>query len=112
MRRLPRSQSVMRVLRVCRVQIPSRHKCDELEESDTAAVSSCIRSCTEGRRTGGRIRCKKRFLTFFGHVFTFLRLLFSERFLLKNAGKVQSGKQINLKHFQNNSNEIDQWVHK
>jgi len=29
----------------------------------------------------------------------------------KNVGKVQSGKQINKKHFQNNSNEI-QWVHK
>jgi len=26
---------------------------------------------------------------------------------LKNVGKVQSGKQINKKHFQNNSNEID-----
>jgi len=30
----------------------------------------------------------------------------------KNVDKVQSGKQINKKHFQNNSNEIDQWVHK
>jgi len=29
---------------------------------------------------------------------------------LKNVGKVQSGKQINKKHFQHNSNEI-QWVH-
>ena len=28
---------------------------------------------------------------------------------LKNVGKVQSGKQINKKHFQNNSNEIDLW---
>jgi len=27
--------------------------------------------------------------------------------LLKNVGKVQSGKQINKKHFRNNSNEID-----
>ena len=26
---------------------------------------------------------------------------------LKNVGEVQSGKQINKKHFQNNSNEID-----
>ena len=34
--------------------------------------------------------------------------LFFERFLfLKNIGKVQSGKQINKKHFQNNSNEIN-----
>jgi len=43
-----------------------------------------------------------RFVTFF---------LLSERFLfyilLKNVGKVQSGKQINKKHFRNNSNEID-----
>ena len=29
--------------------------------------------------------------------------------LKKNVGKVQSGKQINKKHFQNNSNEIDLW---
>ena len=28
-------------------------------------------------------------------------------FIFKNVGKVQSGKQINKKHFQNNSNEID-----
>jgi len=44
----------------------------------------------------------------------FLRCFFyfSNVFLfLKNVGKVQSGKQINKKHFQNNSNEI-QWVHK
>ena len=40
-------------------------------------------------------RCKKHF-TFF--------------LFLKNVGKVQSGKQINKKHFQNNSNEIH-WVH-
>ena len=42
----------------------------------------------------------KRFLAFFyfGHVFNVFR---------KNVGKVQSGKQINEKHFQNNSNEID-----
>jgi len=33
---------------------------------------------------------------------------FSDVFLfLKNVGKVESGKQINKKHFQNNSNEID-----
>ena len=39
------------------------------------------------------------FLTFF---FIFQTFLFK-----KNVGKVQSGKQINKKHFQNNSNEID-----
>ena len=45
--------------------------------------------------------------------FTFLTFfLFSKRFFIfKNVDKVQSGKQINKKHFQNNSNEI-QWVHK
>ena len=49
-----------------------------------------------------RHRCKKTFF-YFGHVF-----LFSKRFfILKNVGKVQIGKQINKKHFQNNSSEID-----
>jgi len=44
------------------------------------------------------------FLTFF-NVF-----LFSKRFFIfKNVGKFQSGNQINKKHFQNNSNEIDLW---
>ena len=28
-------------------------------------------------------------------------------FLILKNGKIQSGKQINKKHFQNNSNEID-----
>jgi len=37
------------------------------------------------------------FLTFFD----FPKVFF------KNVGKVQSGKQINKKHFQNNSNEIE-----
>jgi len=56
-------------------------------------------------------RCKKTFLRFFGHVrfFTFFNVFsYSKRFLFKkNVGKVQSGKQINKKHFQNNNNEID-----
>jgi len=62
----------------------------------------------------GRVhKCKKNVILrffYFGHVILhFLTFfLFSERFLfLKNVGKVQSGKQINKKHFQNNSNEID-----
>jgi len=49
-----------------------------------------------------RHRCKKRFLilvTFFYFPNVF--------FNLKNVGKVQVGKQINKKHFQNNSSEID-----
>jgi len=49
----------------------------------------------------------------FGHVFfcVFDVFYFPNVFfyLKKNAGKVQSGKQINKKHFQNNSNEIDLW---
>jgi len=55
-------------------------------------------------------RCKKRFLRFlfWSRFFTFLTFYFLNGFLfLKNVGKVQSGKQINSKHFQNNSNEID-----
>jgi len=53
-------------------------------------------------------RCKKRFF-YFGHVFTFFNVFyFPNVFLfLKNVGKVQSGKQINKKHFQYNSNEIN-----
>ena len=47
---------------------------------------------------------------YFGHVFYVF--LFSKRFfILKNVGKVQSGKQINKKHFENNINEIKS-VHK
>jgi len=55
--------------------------------------------------------CKKRFYVFyFGHVFTFFKtfFLFSKRFsFFKNVGKVHSVKQINKKHFQNNSNDTD-----
>jgi len=49
------------------------------------------------------------YVFYFGHIFTIFNVfLFSKRFLfLKNVGKGQSGKQINKKHFQNNSNEID-----
>jgi len=61
------------------------------------------------------VRYKKRFYVFF-ILITFLTFLtfclFSKPFFyLKNVGKVQSGKQVNKKHFQNYSNEI-QWVHK
>jgi len=58
-------------------------------------------------------RCKKRFLRFFlfwSRFFTFFNvfLIFQTFFLFsKNVIKVHSGKQINKKHFQNNSNEID-----
>jgi len=58
-------------------------------------------------------RCKNVFLRFFlnsGHVFLrfFGVFYFPDVFLfLKNVGKVQSGKQVNKKHFRHNSNEID-----
>ena len=57
-------------------------------------------------------KCEKRFLRFFILVtfFTFFNVFFIFQtffYFLKNVGKVQSGKQINKKHFQNNSNEID-----
>ena len=43
---------------------------------------------------------------YFGHVLTFF--IFQTFFIFKeNVGKVQNGKQINKKHLQNNSNEID-----
>jgi len=45
------------------------------------------------------IDIKKRFFTFF--------LFFKRFFYFKKVGKVQGGKQINKKHFQNNSNEIE-----
>jgi len=58
---------------------------------------------------------KNVFLRFFHILVTFFTFLtffyFLDVFYLKNVGKVHSGKQINKKHFQNNSNEI-QWVHK
>jgi len=53
-------------------------------------------------------RCKKRSFTFFLFWSRFNVFYFSKVFLfLKNVGKVQNGKQINKKHLQNNSNEID-----
>jgi len=54
----------------------------------------------------------KTLFTFFILVTFLTFFLFSKRFLfIKHVGKVLSGKHINKKHFQNNSNEI-QWVHK
>jgi len=53
----------------------------------------------------------KSFLRFFNFGHVFLRFLtyfiFQTFFSFKNVGKVQSGKQVNKKHFQNKSNEID-----
>ena len=87
-----------------------------------SAVNPLLRSIDGAdRRTDAQLfhrpcsayhRCKKNVFTFF-ILFTFvrfLRFLFSKRFfILKNVGKVQSGKKINKKHFQDNSNEIDLW---
>jgi len=48
------------------------------------------------------------YIFYFGHVFYVFNVfyfIFQTFFLfLKNVGKVQIGKQINKKHFQNNSN--------
>ena len=57
-------------------------------------------------------RCKKRFLRFlfWSRFLTFLKTFFNFPnvfFIFKNVDKVQSGMQINKKHFQNDSNEID-----
>jgi len=57
-----------------------------------------------------RIDVKNVFTFFyFGHVFNVFNVFLSSKrfFIFKNVGKVQSGKQINKTHFQNNSNEID-----
>jgi len=49
--------------------------------------------------------CKKTFTFFILATFFYVFLIFQTFFLfLKNVGKVQSGKQINKKHFQNDMN--------
>jgi len=62
-----------------------------------------------------RIIAVKTFFTFFYILVTFFAFLtffiFQTFFISKNVGEVQSGRQINNKHFQNNSSEI-QWIHK
>jgi len=64
-------------------------------------------SASEGN--SDTIDVKKRFFRFlFGRVF-YVFFIFQTFFIQKNVGKVQSGKQINKKHFQNNSNEIAQY---
>jgi len=57
-----------------------------------------------------RHRCKDVFtlFLFWSRFYVFnVYFYFPNVFYLKNVGKVQSGKQINKKHFQNNSNETD-----
>ena len=39
--------------------------------------------------------------------YVFNVFIFQAFFIFKNVGKVQSSKQLNKKHFQNNSNETD-----
>ena len=61
-------------------------------------------------RLGAMHRCKKRLRVLFQSRFVrFLTFFIFQTFLFlnKNVGKVHSGLQINKKHFQNNSNEID-----
>ena len=73
-----------------------------------AAALHHVRPCASSIRR----RCKKNVFLFCPRFLRFWRfVLFSKRFFLfsENVGKVQSGKQINNKHFQNNSNEIDLW---
>jgi len=74
----------------------------ELEQSDRQrmnVVTLAPRHLQPATRAVSLIDVKNAFYVFF--IFrTFL-------VFLKNVGKVQSGKQINKKHFQNNSNETD-----
>ena len=53
------------------------------------------------------IDVKNIFYVFLVTFLTFFDVFFYFSNVFKNVGKVQSGKQINKKHFQNNSNEID-----
>ena len=81
-------------------------KTDMLGRSDRSVAAAPVECFLDSRLTERlvdrlihSINVKKTFFTFF---------LFSKRFFIfKNVGKVQSGKQINKKHFQNNSNETD-----
>jgi len=59
-------------------------------------------------------RCKNVFTFFFKFWSRFLRFLTffyfpNVFFFQKNVGKIQSGKQINKKHLQNDSNEMAQY---
>jgi len=61
-----------------------------------------------GNKVSRTIHVENVFASFFILV-TFLRFFYFPNvfFIFKNVRKVQSGKQTNEKHFQNNSNEID-----
>jgi len=79
-----------------------------LEKSPLNACSSVFRWTVHS--------CKNVFHVFYilVTIFTFLTFIYFKKrfyFYFKKRCKVESGKQINKKHFQNNSNEIE-WVHK
>jgi len=95
-----------------------KHRTLKADTHDGRHLSGRVGPCVRGPDTSARhisavsvIDVKKTFLRFFYfcHVFTFFKhfFYFPNVFYLKNVGKVQSGKQINKKHFQNNSNETD-----
>jgi len=80
------------------------------ETDDEMRLRVCTREQCRG--AGGQHGCKKTFLRFlfWSRFLTFLTFfLFPKRFLFKNKtlAKFRLTKQINKKHFQNNSNEID-----
>ena len=88
-----------------RLQQPDQRRRLSCRTRSTCNMKLVEMSSTSHRRHQTH-RCKKNFLRFY--LVTFLRFLFSKRFFIfQNVDKVQSGKQINKKHFQNNSNEID-----
>jgi len=67
----------------------------EVRQRRLSLLKACLSSLSAYHR------CKKRFFAFLTFFY------FPNVYYLKNVGKVQSGKQINKKHFQNNSSEID-----
>jgi len=76
----------------------------------TTAGMTAARGLLSGLYHAGH-RCKKnvlRFLKNFVKFFYVFKRFFYFPNVFKNVGKVQSGKQINKKNTQNNSNEIDQ----
>ena len=90
-----------------RLQQPDQRRRLSCRTRSTCNMKLVEMSSTSHRRHQTH-RCKKKLFTFlFGHVFTFFFNFPNVFFIFQNVGKVQSGKQINKKHFQNNSNEID-----
>ena len=92
-----------------RTLTPTVHTAARYNAEFTAQQFRHVGRCEQG------YKCKKRlfaFLKFWLRVLRFLNFFYFPNvffIFLKNVGKVQSGKQINKKHFQNNSNEIAQY---